>query len=67
VNLDGFNWDGRELTAHSPTLGDLRLPADAVNDLIYHPAPARPPAAVTTKKLVKKDSGDNSPGPEILR
>ena len=29
--------DGRELTAHSATVGDLHLPPEAVSELIFHP------------------------------
>jgi hypothetical protein len=59
VNVDSFQWDGREWTAHSATLGDLRLPTAAVRELIYDPAPPHAQATVT-KKLAKKDTEDNA-------
>jgi hypothetical protein len=37
VNVDAFNWDGRELTAHSATLGDLHLPGGVASELIFDP------------------------------
>ena len=40
VHVDAFQWDARELTAHSAILGDLRVPAAAVSELIFHPAPS---------------------------
>src|SRR5205823_1999528 len=46
VNVDAFRWDGNELTAHSTTWGDLRLPAGVVQQIIYDPAQPRPPMAV---------------------
>ena len=37
VNVDQFQWDGQGLTAHSPTLGDLRLPAGVIHEIIFNP------------------------------
>ncbi len=54
VSVDAFRWDGRELTAHSAALGELRLPASAVNELIFNPAPVRPPRNPSGKKLAQK-------------
>lgn len=54
VSVDAFRWDGRELTAHSAALGELRLPATAVNELIFNPAPVRPPRNPSAKKLAQK-------------
>ena len=58
VNVDGFRWDGKELAAHSAILGDLRLAAGVVSELIFDPAPARPPRTPVAKKLAQKaDAG----------
>ncbi|MEP6670578.1 MAG: hypothetical protein ABJF10_15565 [Chthoniobacter sp.] len=56
VNVERFNWDGHALTAHSSTLGDLRLPDGVVSELIYDPSPVHPPTPVGASKLAKKDS-----------
>ncbi len=53
INVDTFRWDGHELVAHSATLGDLRLSAGAVSELIYDPAPAHAPRHPEPKKLVQ--------------
>jgi hypothetical protein len=65
VNVDGFTWDGLELKAHSAWLGDLRLPADAVSELIFEPALPRPPSSTVSKKRLQKDS-ENNANPRIL-
>ncbi len=54
LSVEAFRWDGRELTAQSATLGELRLPAAAVSELIFNPAPVRPPRTPPTKALVQK-------------
>ena len=56
VNVDGFRWDGKELAAHSAVLGDLRLAAGVVSELIFDPAPARPPRTPVAKKLAQKNN-----------
>jgi hypothetical protein len=62
VNVERFQWDGHELTAHSAAFGDLRLPAEAVHELIYDPALPHPPAAPPPKKVAQKDPAkDNDP------
>ena len=43
IHADSFHWNGEELTGHSPTLGDLRIPIAALDELVIHPAPARRP------------------------
>lgn len=65
VNVDGFRWDGHELKAHSALLGDVQLPADTVSELIFNPALPKPPATVTRKKRLQKDS-ENNANPRIL-
>ena len=54
LSVEAFRWDGRELTARSATLGDLRLPAAAVSELIFNPAPLRPPRMPPAKALAQK-------------
>ena len=61
VNVDGFRWDGKELAAHSAILGDLRLAAGAVSELIFDPAPVRAPRGPVAKKLAQKTG---AAGPE---
>jgi hypothetical protein len=51
--VDRFQWDGGNVTAHHPVFGDLRLRGSDVSELIYSPAPVRPPA-VKDPKTVKK-------------
>jgi hypothetical protein len=43
VTVDALRWDGQEVTAHSAALGDLRLPATAVTELVFNPTPVKPP------------------------
>lgn len=59
VNVDRFHWEGAELSAHSPTLGDLRLPTAATREIIYDPALTRPPQAVLPRALAQKQAKDN--------
>ena len=61
VNVDGFRWDGKNLAAHSATLGDLRFSAGAVSELIFDPAPVRAPRLPVAKKLAQKDQADAAP------
>jgi hypothetical protein len=58
INLDAFRWQNRELVAHSATLGDLRLAAAVVSELVFDPAPPRPPAVAPAKKLAQKREGE---------
>jgi hypothetical protein len=46
LNVDGFRFGGNELTAHSQALGDLRLPANALSELILEPALPRAPHVI---------------------
>lgn len=54
LHVDAFRWDGQEITAHSVTLGDLRIPAKALSELVYDPAPMRPPIVAAPKKLTQQ-------------
>ncbi len=35
MSVEGFDWDGRELRARSAVLGELRVPASGVSELIW--------------------------------
>jgi len=52
--VDRFQWAGGELTAHHAVFGDLRMPASAVSELIYDPAPTRPATVADPKKVAAK-------------
>ncbi len=54
VSVESFRWDGKDLAAHSAILGDLRFAAGAVGELIFDPAPVRPPRSPAAKKLAQK-------------
>jgi hypothetical protein len=56
INVDAFHWDGHELSAHSATLGDLRLPGGLVTELIYTPTARHAPVLPEPKKRSPKDS-----------
>ena len=64
VNVDSFHWDGKNLAAHSATLGDLRLAAGAVSELIFDPAPVRAPRMPVAKKLAQKSDAEVAPAAE---
>ncbi len=65
LSVDQFQWDGSELAAHSAILGDLRLPADALAELIYQPKPLRPPPVLRKNETEKR--GARVPGGAVLR
>jgi hypothetical protein len=58
LNVDDFHWKEHELTAHSATLGDLRLPAAAIAELIYDPALPHAPMNPEPKDLAEKAPAD---------
>jgi len=53
--VDRFQWAGNEVSAHHAIFGDLHLPARAVSELIFAPAPVRAPTVEEPKKAAKKD------------
>jgi hypothetical protein len=53
--VDRFEWKGGELTAHHALFGDLKVPAGAVGELIFNPAPVIAPTVQVPKKTAKKD------------
>jgi hypothetical protein len=50
INVDHFRWAEGKLTAHSATLGDFQLPADAIRELVLHPSLPRAPHPLVLKK-----------------
>ncbi len=67
LNVGTFRWDGTEFTAHSETLGELRLPAVLVSELIFNPSPVRPPRQPVAKKLAQKvDDAEAGEKPAVL-
>ena len=54
LNLESFTFDGDSLSARSDILGELRLPASVVTELVFNPAPVRPPHPTVERKLAKK-------------
>jgi hypothetical protein len=70
VTVDAFRWSAQEVTAHSAALGDLRWPAEAVTELVFNPAPVKPPGALqASDPLAKKekaaDGDTNGAGREL--
>jgi len=55
LNVDAWQYDGRELTAHHPFLGDLHVPAQAVAELIFSPASLSSPVVAPPPKQRPKD------------
>jgi hypothetical protein len=60
LNVETFRWEGNELTARSTALGDLRLPAAIVREIIYDPAQPRAPMAVMPRALAQKQADKNT-------
>jgi hypothetical protein len=40
LNANDFRWDEQGVSVHSPSFGELHLPANAVAELVYGPTPA---------------------------
>jgi hypothetical protein len=61
IELDRYHYENHELIAHSETLGDLRLPANAMSELLFDPPLSRPPHPLVTKKAgaEERESGEN--------
>jgi hypothetical protein len=59
--VNGFQWAGNELIAQHATFGELRIPGNALSELIYDPAPARPPLLVDPKKVARQDNAAARP------
>jgi hypothetical protein len=55
VNVDRFAWDGQVLSAHSPTLGDLRLPSGVINEIIFNPPTPHNAALSVPPKTARHD------------
>jgi len=54
LSLDAFHYDGDHLVMHSADLGDLKLSANAVSELVIRPLAAKPPQPMAEKKLAQK-------------
>jgi len=67
INVDGFHWKDRELTAHSAILGDMRLPLGAVAELVYDPPLPHVPMTPESAELVQKAPAKPDPKPETER
>lgn len=50
VSVESFRFAGGELTAKSKTLGDVRLPAKSIRELVFDAAPATFPMIIDPKK-----------------
>ncbi|MDB6152360.1 MAG: hypothetical protein JWL90_813 [Chthoniobacteraceae bacterium] len=61
ISVDTFKWTGGELIAHSAILGDLRLPAEMVAELIYNPAPLHLPPVPAMKTPSQEINGSPLP------
>jgi hypothetical protein len=66
LNLDEFQWDERGVSAHSPTLGDLRLPRAAIAELIYAPARTHAPLDLGPQKS-EQNALPNNAQPALIR
>ncbi len=61
LTVDDFQWKERELTAHSATVGELRLPLGAIAELIYDPALPHAPMTPESKDLAQKAAPEPVP------
>jgi hypothetical protein len=46
VNADAFHWDGDDFLGHDSILGDLRIPGNAIDEIVLDPSPLRSPHAL---------------------
>jgi hypothetical protein len=61
LNLDGFEYDGDQITMHSADLGELKLAANSIAELVIRPLPAKPPQPMAEKKLAQKANAAADP------
>lgn len=61
LDADAFQWDGHGLTAHCASLGNVRVEASAVSELLFDPAIPRPPLPLgetkTTGQIIARPDG----------
>jgi hypothetical protein len=50
LDVDAIQWDDQGLTAHSASLGNVRMEASAVSELLFDPAIPRPPVPLGEPK-----------------
>jgi hypothetical protein len=61
VAVDAFHFSEGTITAHSPVLGDVKLSAEALRELVFDAAPVRFPSVAEKKK--KKTAENNAVNP----
>ncbi len=55
IHLETFHWDGKTLTGRSKNLGEVRIPAGALEELIqYPPSLRRPPRTGDGQKRARR-------------
>lgn len=64
--VDAFRWDGENLAAHSEVLGDVKVPAKMISELVLAPAPARAPKIAAPKKAGQKPAADANKAAEAI-
>lgn len=65
VDVNAFQWDAAWLSAHSATLGDLRLGATEVSELLFDPAPLHPPLLAAPGQIAAQGGPQRRVMPEI--
>ncbi len=65
VAVDAFQFGEGTINAHSPVLGDMKIPADALRELVFDAAPVRFPSVSEKKKKTAENGGAN-PQPRIV-
>jgi hypothetical protein len=64
VSVESFKFEAGQLTARSPVFGEIRLPGEALRELVFDAAPARFPMVLDTKKKLVVDEAKLVPGLE---
>jgi hypothetical protein len=67
LNLDTFRFVGRQLTALTQTLGELRLPAGVLSELILDPPLPHPPHAIAEKPSASISAPPANPPGNLLK
>ncbi|MEP6670576.1 MAG: hypothetical protein ABJF10_15555 [Chthoniobacter sp.] len=67
INVDAFQWDGRELAAHSPALGNVQLYAATVAEIIFDPVPSHTTMVEEPPKLAGKNTATPDAGREVRK
>jgi hypothetical protein len=61
-NVDTYRWTAQELTAHSSVIGGVRLPANAVTELVFNPTPVRAPLGPSSKDAAATKGKEDAEG-----